>query len=295
MADKPYIKAYQDYKSGMSYADISKKYKVSLATVKSWYTRHWKSMQEQEAEYADDQEVCNKDADSMQDGMHRKPRNPTAALGAAIVDQAVSNQVQMIQSGSLYQYDADNLPEIEPKQARFVREYCIDLNQRQAAIRAGYSINNADNIASLLMRDAKVSMHVQAALAAASSRTGLNVDRIHRELARIVLANPAKVIASDGSLLADASEDDLAAVQSVKVKCVGFDRETGEAMYEREVRFHDKNKAIELYMKAAGMLIERKQVDVHTQVSSMTKEEREKEIAELLAKREQQTIDVESL
>ena len=34
--------AYQDYLAGMKYQDIAEKYKVSLSTVKSWATRHWK-------------------------------------------------------------------------------------------------------------------------------------------------------------------------------------------------------------------------------------------------------------
>jgi phage terminase small subunit len=33
------------------------------------------------------------------------------------------------------------------KQERFVREYMVDLNATQAAIRAGYSQQNADKIA----------------------------------------------------------------------------------------------------------------------------------------------------
>lgn len=37
------------------------------------------------------------------------------------------------------------------KQQRFVDEYLIDLNATQAAIRAGYSANNADKIVSELL------------------------------------------------------------------------------------------------------------------------------------------------
>ena len=34
--------AYQDYLKGMKYPDIAEKYEVSVSTVKSWATRHWK-------------------------------------------------------------------------------------------------------------------------------------------------------------------------------------------------------------------------------------------------------------
>ena len=35
-------KAYKDFCAGMKYKAIAEKYKVSLSTVKSWATRHWK-------------------------------------------------------------------------------------------------------------------------------------------------------------------------------------------------------------------------------------------------------------
>lgn len=40
---------------------------------------------------------------------------------------------------------------LTPKQQLFVEEYLIDLNATQAAIRAGYSPNNADKIGSELL------------------------------------------------------------------------------------------------------------------------------------------------
>lgn len=38
--------AYLDYKAGMKYKDIARKYGVSLSAVKSWATRYWKTNQE---------------------------------------------------------------------------------------------------------------------------------------------------------------------------------------------------------------------------------------------------------
>ena len=54
-----------------------------------------------------------------------------------------------------------NTNELTPKQAAFVREYVIDSNGKQAAIRAGYSPKTAEAQASRLLRNVKV----QAALA----------------------------------------------------------------------------------------------------------------------------------
>lgn len=45
---------------------------------------------------------------------------------------------------------------ITPKQARFVEEYLIDLNATQAAIRAGYSAKNADQIGPRMVGKSRV-------------------------------------------------------------------------------------------------------------------------------------------
>ena len=63
------------------------------------------------------------------------------------------------------------------KQERFVEEYLIDLNATQAAIRAGYKVDNAqqvgsENLSKLVVREA-----IDKALAERSRRTGINQDR----------------------------------------------------------------------------------------------------------------------
>lgn len=68
--------------------------------------------------------------------------------------------------------------ELTPKQAEFVRQYLIDLNAKQAAIRAGYSENTAEMQGSRLMSYAKVQQAVaegQKQKAAKSARTALDV------------------------------------------------------------------------------------------------------------------------
>jgi phage terminase small subunit len=176
---------------------------------------------------------------------------------------------------------------LEIKQQRFVDEYMVDLNATAACVRAGYSPASATNRGSLLLDNANIRACIDRRMAEASRRTGVNADRVIRELARISFANPADAIADDGSISHDASEDDKAAIQSIKVKTT-----TGKngTTTEREVRFYDKNKSLELLMRHAGMLIERKQVDVHKTIETMTSEQREQKIQELLAKRN--TIDI---
>lgn len=140
------------------------------------------------------------------------------------------------------------MAKLTEKQQRFVDEYLIDLNATQAAIRAGYSTNTAKEIGCENLTKPNVRAHIDRAMADRSKRTGINQDRIIRELARIAFVNPADVInADDATIKEDATEDDTAAIQSVKVKTLG------EGKVEREVRMADKIKALELLGKHMGM------------------------------------------
>lgn len=137
------------------------------------------------------------------------------------------------------------------KQKRFCDEYLIDLNATQAAIRAGYSVDSAGTIGSENMQKPNIRARIGKALAERSRRTGINADLVIVELARIGRVNAANVInMNDATVKETAAEDDTAAIASVKVKIIPT--EDGDIV-EREVKLHDKNKALELLGKHLGM------------------------------------------
>lgn len=144
------------------------------------------------------------------------------------------------------------------KQIKFCDEYLIDLNATQAAIRAGYSPKTADTQGPRLLQNVGVRTRIDAAIAEQSRRTGINADVVVRELARIGRLNAGKVINfSDATVKDNAADDDLAAIASVKVKTSETDQGT---TVEREVKFHDKNKALELLGRHLGMFNDKLQV-----------------------------------
>lgn len=53
--------AYEDYKSGMKYKDIAKKYNVSLNTVKSWKTRKWNN----KSVHTNNEKACTRNKDDI--------------------------------------------------------------------------------------------------------------------------------------------------------------------------------------------------------------------------------------
>lgn len=143
------------------------------------------------------------------------------------------------------------MAKLTEKQKRFIEEYLIDLNATQAAIRAGYSPNSARDIGSENLTKPDIRARIDEALAERSKRTGINADRVLREIARIAFVNAADVINFDSATIAEgASEDDTAAIASVKVKTIPT--EDGEGV-EREIRLCDKLKALELCGKHLGM------------------------------------------
>lgn len=124
------------------------------------------------------------------------------------------------------------------KQKRFVEEYLIDLNATQAAIRAGYSPHTAKDIGCENLAKPNIAAAISQAMAERSRRTGINQDRVLQELARIGFAKITDVVDPDtAKIRPDASDDDLACIQSIKIK-------PNEFGTEREVKLYDKKSAL---------------------------------------------------
>lgn len=151
------------------------------------------------------------------------------------------------------------MAKLTAKQQRFVEEYLVDLNATQAAIRAGYSPKTAYSIGSELLNKPEIRACIDKRMAELSKRTGVNQERIIRELARIAFLDPTQLINMDTAGLLDAAAvDDRAAIASVRVKCIPTQDGMG---IEREIKVADKIKALELLGKRYGMWIDRQQID----------------------------------
>lgn len=138
------------------------------------------------------------------------------------------------------------------KQKRFIEEYLIDLNATQAAIRAGYSPDTAQQTGSENLSKPVIRAQIDRAMAERSKRTGVNAERVVQELAKIAFVNAAEVIdPKTATVKEDALPEDAAAIQSVKVKTFGEDG------LEREIKMADKLKALELLGKHLGMFKDR--------------------------------------
>jgi phage terminase small subunit len=72
-----------------------------------------------------------------------------------------------------------------PKQQLFVREYLVDLNATQAAIRAGYSAKTARSIGSELLTNPDIAAAVQAAADKRSAKAEITAQAVLQNIQRI--------------------------------------------------------------------------------------------------------------
>ena len=155
------------------------------------------------------------------------------------------------------------------KQEQFCLEYLTDLNATQAAIRAGYSENTANEQGSRMLAKVNVQKRIAELQAERAERLQIQQDDILRELASIAFASPAHymdVVQVDGTSrilvkpTAEWTEQQKAAVTSIKNTPNGV-----------EIRLSDKVKALELLGKHLGMF-NRKELDVAVTQSAMDKD-----------------------
>lgn len=139
---------------------------------------------------------------------------------------------------------------ITDRERRFADEYLIDFDAKHAAIRAGYSESTARNAAAWIKADnpekPKLRELIDRKMADLSRRTGITAERVLRELANVAFVNFDDVVDRDGAIDRNAQRADLAAVAGYRVKI-------SDEVDEREVKFHDKLRALELIGKHLGM------------------------------------------
>ena len=71
---------------------------------------------------------------------------------------------------------------LTPRQTRFVKEYLVDLNGTQAAIRAGYSAHTANKQSTRLLTNADIKAAVEAGAATQHAQLDLTAEKVLTEL-----------------------------------------------------------------------------------------------------------------
>jgi phage terminase small subunit len=90
------------------------------------------------------------------------------------------------------------VPKLSPKQEQFCREYLIDLNQTQAAIRAGYSERSAQQMANRLMLNDVIQARISELKKEREDRTEITADRVLQQYCDIADYRIEDVMDFDG-------------------------------------------------------------------------------------------------
>lgn len=156
--------------------------------------------------------------------------------------------------------------ELNEMQARFCREFLIDRNASQAAIRSGYSPNGVEATASKLLTVAKVADRINALLSLQEKRLDIKADEILKELRRVGMSDVRELYREDGTVKHPTEwPDDLArAVSSIEVEEL-FEFVNGEKVwigYTKKIKLWSKTQALDMLGKHKKLFTDRVELDV---------------------------------
>ncbi|HGH3391156.1 TPA: terminase small subunit [Citrobacter freundii] len=150
------------------------------------------------------------------------------------------------------------------KQDMFCREYLIDLNATQAAIRAGYSIKTANRIAAQLLSKLDIQNRIAELKAKRNEVVGIDADYVLRRLVEIDQMDVLDILNDDGSLKAISlwpkSWRTTLTGLDISTTIQNFDEETAETTLKK-VKWPDKVKNLELLGKHIKVQAFKEQVE----------------------------------
>jgi len=174
---------------------------------------------------------------------------------------------------------------LRPKQQRFIAEYLIDHNARQAAIRAGYSPKTAGAIGSENLTKPAIVEAIIAGMRQLIDQPMAEAERIVLEAGRLALSDVRHLFDEAGNLrpVNELGDDIAAAVASVEVieRRTGKDRD--EVEVTRKVRLWDKNAALGFLGKHHKLLTDKIESSVTHNLPPVRSMSTEALEAELLA------------
>ena len=142
---------------------------------------------------------------------------------------------------------------------RFIDEYLVDYDAKNAAIRAGFTTATARNAAAWIDTEhpskPMVRAEIDRRIATLSRRCGITAERVLKELARIAFANYEDAVDPEtGKIRKDITRDDSAAIARTRSK-------VGEDFVENEVIMCDKLKALELLGKRLQLFTDQLEIN----------------------------------
>ena len=150
------------------------------------------------------------------------------------------------------------------KRKRFAREYMIDMNATQAAIRAGYAERTAYSQGQRLLKNVEVSAFIAKLAKKAGEKVELTAERVLQEIMAIAFFDPAQLFNERGDPLpiTEIPEAARRAISGIDMAIVGKDEDSETV---RKIRLSPKQGSLELLCRHLGLWKETHEHDVqHT-------------------------------
>lgn len=174
------------------------------------------------------------------------------------------------------------------KKALFVKEYLVDLNGAQAAIRAGYSKKAAKEQASRLLADVNIKTAIQLEMDKRAKKTEITAEMVLREIAKIAFFDPRKLFDEHGRPIPISALDDdtVAVIAGIDVVSIG-NQNVGHGQVTK-IKLADKSKCLELLGRHLKLFTEKVEHSGSNgspiELVAMTREQRLTRIRELSKK-----------
>ncbi|MFH2379765.1 terminase small subunit [Morganella morganii] len=147
---------------------------------------------------------------------------------------------------------------LNDKQEMFCREYLVDLNATQAAIRAGYSDKTANRIAAQLLSKLDIGKRIQELKSERGERLAIDADYVLQRLVEIDQMDVADILLSNGEIK---PIKDWPKVWRITLSGIDVTEIAGDtAGLLKKIKWPDKVKNLELLGKHISVQAFREQV-----------------------------------
>jgi phage terminase small subunit len=154
---------------------------------------------------------------------------------------------------------------LTPKQALFCKEYLVDRNGTQAAIRAGYAEDSASVEGSRLLTNAKVAERIQKGMDARAIAVGIDAEMVLAELCKLGTYNVQDFIVegTDGlRTISDLDRDHAAAITEITTRSIAG-KDGDDIVIETKVKLADKGQNLERIGKHLKLFTDRTELSGH--------------------------------
>ena len=130
----------------------------------------------------------------------------------------------------------------------FAQEYAVDLNATRAAVRAGYAKRGAAVTGSRLIRKPNVEYWIAEAQELKARSRNITIARVLEEMRRLAFAQTTDMVELKGGWVTIKDTDSLTTEQKSAILQIKQKKDG-----ELEVKFYDKQKALEMLAKYLGI------------------------------------------